>query len=218
MSFDIQIWTKRLTQDRKDMTMRKLLSGLTFAAAALAPAVAFAHAGHGEHSGFIHGFMHPIAGLDHILAMVTVGILAYQIGGRALWLVPTTFLAVMAAGGLLGVAGISFYFVEPGIAASVVVLGVIVALALKPPVAVVMALVALFAVFHGYAHGIEAPVDGAAVYGAGFMLATALLHAFGIAFGMLVGRIAERQGQFGYRLAGSAVALTGLVILTRAIV
>ena len=199
--------------------MRKLLSGLTFAAAALAPAVAFAHPGHAEHSGFIHGFMHPITGLDHILAMVTVGILAYQIGGRALWLVPTTFLAVMAAGGLLGVAGVSFYFVEPGIAASVVVLGIIVALALKPPVALAMALVALFAVFHGYAHGIEAPLDGsAAVYGAGFMLATALLHAAGIAFGMLVGRIAATQGQIGYRLAGSAVALTGLVILTRAVV
>ena len=108
--------------------------------------------------GFIHGFLHPISGLDHILAMVTVGILAYQIGGRALWAVPTTFLAVMAAGGLLGVAGVSFYFVEAGIAASVVVLGIIVALALKPPVALAMALVALFAVFHGYAHGIEAPL------------------------------------------------------------
>jgi len=102
--------------------MRKLLSGLTLATVTLAPAAAFAHAGHGENSGFIHGFMHPIAGLDHILAMVTVGILAYQIGGRALWLVPASFLAVMAAGGLLGVAGVSFYFVEPGIAASVVVL------------------------------------------------------------------------------------------------
>ena len=159
---------------------------------------------------FIHGFMHPITGLDHILAMVTVGILAYQIGGRALWLVPTTFLAIMAAGGLLGVAGVSFYFVEPGIAASVVVLGIIVALALKPPVALAMALVAVFAVFHGYAHGIEAPLDGsAAAYGAGFLVATALLHASGIAFGMLVGRIAASQGQIGYRLAGSAVALAG---------
>jgi len=151
--------------------------------------------------------------------VVTVGILAYQIGGRALWLVPATFLAVMAAGGLLGVSGVSFYFVEPGIAASVVVLGVIVALALKPPVAVAMGLAALFAVFHGYAHGVEAPVAAsAAAYGAGFMLATALLHAAGIAFGMLVGRVSERQGQLGYRLAGSAVALAGFVILTRAII
>ena len=151
--------------------------------------------------------------------MVTVGILAYQIGGRALWLVPTTFLAVMAAGGLLGAAGVSFYFLEPGIAASVVVLGIVVALALKPPVAVAMALVGLFAVFHGYAHGIEAPLDGTAgAYGAGFLVATALLHAAGVALGMLVGRISERQGPIGYRLAGSAVALTGLVILSRAVI
>jgi urease accessory protein len=199
--------------------MRKLLSGLTLAAATLAPAAALAHPGHADQSGFVHGFLHPIAGLDHILAMVTVGILAYQIGGRALWLVPSAFLAVMAAGGLLGAAGMSFYFVEPGIAASVVVLGIIVALALKPPVAVAMAVVALFAVFHGYAHGVEAPLDGStAAYGAGFLLATALLHAAGVAPGMLVGRISERQGQIGYRLAGSAVALTGLVILTRAVI
>ena len=199
--------------------MRKLLSGLTLAAMTLAPAAAFAHPGHGgEHSEFIHGFLHPMTGFDHILAMVTVGILAYQIGGRALWLVPTTFLAIMAAGGLLGVAGVSFYFVEPGIAASVVVLGVIVALALKPPVAVAMALVALFAVFHGYAHGIEAPLGSATTYGAGFMVATALLHAAGLALGMLVGRISATQGQLGYRLAGSAVALTGLVILSRAVI
>jgi urease accessory protein len=198
--------------------MRKLLSGLTLAAVTLAPVAAFAHAGHGEHGEFIHGFMHPLTGLDHILAMVTVGILAYQIGGRALWLVPTTFLAIMAAGGLLGVAGVSFYFVEPGIAASVVVLGIIVALALKPPVALAMAVVAVFAVFHGYAHGIEAPLGSAATYGAGFLVATALLHAFGIAFGMLVGRIAASQGQMGYRLAGSAVAVAGLVILSRAVI
>jgi len=199
--------------------MRKLLSGLTLAAAALAPTVALAHPGHGDQSGFIHGFLHPITGLDHLLAMVTVGILAYQIGGRALWAVPATFLAVMAAGGLLGVAGVSFYFVEGGIAASVVVLGLIVALALKPPVALAMALVALFAVFHGYAHGIEAPLAGStAAYGAGFLVATALLHATGVAFGMLVGRISATQGPLGYRLAGSAVALTGLVILSRAVI
>jgi urease accessory protein len=200
--------------------MRKLLSGLTFAAAALAPAVALAHPGHTDGgSGFVHGFLHPMTGLDHMLAMVAVGILAYQIGGRALWMVPATFMGIMAAGGLLGAAGVSFYFVEPGIAASVVVLGIVVALALKPPVALAMALVALFAVFHGYAHGIEAPLDGTvAAYGAGFLVATALLHAFGIALGMLVGRISERQGPLGYRLAGSAVALTGLVILSRAVI
>jgi urease accessory protein len=217
--FDIQFCIKRLTQ-AKEATMRKLLSGLTLAVAALAPAAALAHPGHAhDGAGFVSGLLHPVTGLDHILAMVTVGILAYQIGGRALWLVPSAFLAVMAAGGLLGLAGVSFYFVEPGVAASVVVLGIIVALALKPPVAVAMAVVALFAVFHGYAHGIEAPLDGStAAYGAGFLLATALLHTAGIALGMLVGRISERQGQIGYRLAGTAVALAGLVILTRAVI
>jgi urease accessory protein len=198
--------------------MRKILSGLTFAAALMAPAVALAHPGHGDHTGFASGFLHPIGGLDHILAMVTVGILAYQVGGRALWLLPTTFLAVMAAGGLLGLAGVSFYYVEPGIAASVIVLGAIVALGLKLPVAATTALVALFAVFHGYAHGIEVPLTGStAAYGAGFIAATALLHALGIAIGMLVGRLSERQGQLGYRLAGSAVAIAGLVILTRVV-
>jgi urease accessory protein len=199
--------------------MRKILSGLTFAAAALAPAAALAHPGHGEHSGFILGFLHPISGLDHILAMVTVGILAYQLGGRALWLVPSAFLAVMAAGGLLGFAGVSFYFVEPSIAVSVVVLGAVVALALKPTAMIAMGLVALFAVFHGYAHGIEAPLAGSTVaYGAGLMLATALLHAAGVAFGVMVGRFSERHGQLGYRLAGSAVAMAGLVILTHAVI
>jgi urease accessory protein len=86
-------------------------------------------------------------------------------------------------------------------------------------VALAMALVAVFAVFHGYAHGIEAPLDGStAAFGAGFLVATALLHAFGVAFGMLVGRIAASQGQIGYRLAGSAVAVAGLVILSRAVI
>ena len=201
--------------------MRKILSGLTLAAVALAPAAALAHPGHahGGGDGFMQGFLHPIGGLDHILAMVTVGILAYQIGGRALWLVPTTFLAVMAAGGLMGAAGLSFYYVEPGIAASVVVLGVLVALAIKPPVIATMALVALFAVFHGYAHGIEAPMGPlTTAYAAGFMLATALLHAAGIALGLLVGRLSREKGQIGYRLAGSAVAVAGLVILTQAVI
>jgi urease accessory protein len=111
------------------------------------------------------------------------------------------------------------YFVEPGIAASVVVLGIIVALALKPPVVVATAVVALFAVFHGFAHGVEAPVGGpVAAYGAGFMLATGLLHAAGIAVGMLVGRISERQGPLAYRLAGSAVAIAGAIILVRTVV
>jgi urease accessory protein len=199
--------------------MRKILSGLTLAVVALAPAVALAHPGHGGgDGGFAHGFLHPITGLDHMLAMVMVGILAYQLGGRALWLVPSSFLAVMAVGGLMGIYGLSFYYLEPGIAASVVVLGAIVALALRTPVALAVGLVAIFAIFHGYAHGIEVPImPSPAAYAAGFMVSTALLHCTGIALGMLVGRLSQSQGQLGYRVAGSAVAITGLVLLTSAI-
>jgi urease accessory protein len=201
--------------------MRKLLSRLTVTATILAPAAAFAHPGHvhADHGGFILGLLHPFSGLDHILAMVTVGILAYQIGGRALWLVPAAFMAVMALGGLIGMAGLPFYFVEPGVAASVVVLGVVVALGIRIPVAAAMALVSVFAVFHGFAHGIETPLSqSGAAYSGGFLLATGLLHATGIALGMLVGALSQTKGQFGYRLAGSAVALAGLVILTRVVV
>lgn len=197
--------------------MRKLLSGSTFANAVLAPAAALAHPGHGEHGGFVGGLLHPIGGLDHILAMVTVGILAYQIGGRALWLLPATFVAVMAGAGVIGLYGFPLQIVDLGIAASVVVLGAIVALSMKLPVAAVVALVGLFAIFHGYAHGVEVPAGTpATLYGVGFMITTGLLHALGIALGALVGFIARHKSEFGFRLAGGAVAIAGLVILTRA--
>jgi urease accessory protein len=133
------------------------------ATAILAPAVAFAHTGVGDTSGFVHGFGHPISGLDHILAMVMVGIFAWQLGGRALWLVPTTFVLIMAVGGALGIAGIGVPFVEIGIALSVVVLGAIVAFNVKAPVAAAMGLVGLFAIFHGHAHGAEIPEDAGGV-------------------------------------------------------
>ena len=133
--------------------------------------------------------MHPLSGLDHQLAMILVGIFAYQLGGRALWLVPLAFIAMMAVGGFLGVTATPVPFVEIGIALSVVVLGAIVAFGIKAPVAMAMGLVGLFAIFHGHAHGTEMPMDvSGAAYGAGFMLATALLHAVGVGMGMLVGR------------------------------
>ena len=124
---------------------------------ALLPTLALAHTGVGETSGFSHGFMHPVSGLDHILAMVLVGIFAWQLGGRALWAVPATFVLVMAVGGGLGIVGIDIPFVEVGIGLSVVVLGAIVAFGVKAPVAVAMAVVGLFAIFHGHAHGAEMP-------------------------------------------------------------
>jgi urease accessory protein len=183
-------------------------------AAVAAPAVAYAHTGVGDTSGFVHGFSHPISGLDHILAMVMVGVFAFQLGGRATWLVPTTFVLVMAVGGGLGIAGINVPFVELGIALSVVVLGAIVALNVKASTAVAMGLVGLFAIFHGHAHGAEMPENAAgAAYAAGFMIATAVLHAVGLGLGFMIGRAGERHGTFAVRTAGGVAAVAGVGIL-----
>lgn len=184
-------------------------------AAALLPTAAFAHTGVGETSGFMHGFEHPVSGLDHILAMVLVGIFAFQLGRRALWLVPVTFVLAMAGGGALGIARIDVPFVEIGIALSVVVFGLIVALGVKAPVAIAMAVVGLFAIFHGHAHGAEMPEDtGGFAYAAGFMIATALLHIVGIGIGVLIGKIAESRGPVIVRSVGGVAALAGVGLLT----
>jgi urease accessory protein len=189
-------------------------TAFTLSAASL-PAAAYAHTGVGETSGFMHGFGHPISGLDHVLAMIMVGVFAFQLGGRAVWLVPLTFVLVMAVGGALGVAGIGVPFVEVGIALSVIVLGAVVALKIKAPTAVAMGVVGLFAVFHGHAHGAEMPEDaGGAAYAAGFMIATALLHGAGIGLGFVIARASERRGDFVVRTAGGIAAIAGVGILT----
>jgi urease accessory protein len=195
--------------------------GFTFKRAATAVAflvtmsgAALAHPGHGDAGGFTHGFMHPVGGLDHVLAMIAVGLFAAHLGGRALGLVPATFVAVMAAGGALGMAGIAVPFVETGIALSVVVLGLAVALRMSVPTLAAMALVGLFAVFHGHAHGAEMPQDASGFgYAAGFMLATALLHGAGIALGLAVAKLGELAGRRAVQVAGGAMALAGAVIL-----
>ena len=179
---------------------------------------ALAHPGHGDATGFTHGFMHPLGGLDHVLAMVAVGLFAAHLGGRALWLVPAAFVVVMAAGGALGIAGIAVPFVETGIALSVVVLGLAVALRVSVPVLAAMALVGFFAVFHGDAHGAEMPVDASgAGYAAGFLAATALLHGIGIAIGLTVGKLGDLAGRRAVQFAGGAMALAGIAILAGAI-
>ena len=166
----------------------RLTAAALIAALALLPTAALARPGIGHPHGFVHGFAHPLGGLDHVLAMVAVGLFAWQLGGRALWLVPATFVLVMALGGALGIAGVAVPGVEIGIVASVIVLGAIVALRVKTPLAIATGLVALFAIFHGHAHGTEMPLDASgAVYAAGFLLATALLHAAGIALGFAIG-------------------------------
>jgi len=187
--------------------------GIT-AALTMVPALASAHTGVGSTLGFAHGFGHPIGGIDHILAMVAVGIFAANLGGRALWAVPLTFMALMAVGGALGIAGMPLPFVEVGIALSIVVLGLVVAVRYEWPVAAAMTLVGLFAIFHGHAHGTEMPVDASgAAYALGFVLATGLLHIAGIATGVGIRGAGER---YSYRIAqagGVAVAFAGVLVL-----
>lgn len=166
--------------------MHRIALRLAAASLALAPTLASAHPGH-DGAGVLHGFMHPLGGADHIIAMVAVGLLAARIGGRAIWLVPLSFVAAMAAGGVAGMSGLPVPYAEAGIAASVIVLGAIVALRLTMPVAAAMGLVAFFAVFHGYAHGVEMPETASSLaYGAGFVAATALLHAVGVGLGLML--------------------------------
>ncbi len=200
------------------MTPRLTRLCLAVAVLAASSGAAFAHPGHDGAAGFSHGFLHPLGGLDHVLAMVAVGLFAAHLGGRALWAVPATFIAVMAAGGALGMAGVALPFVEAGIALSVVVLGLAVALRLSVPTLVAMALVGFFAVFHGYAHGAEMPADAAgATYAAGFLAATALLHGAGIALGIAVARLGAFAGRSAVQVAGGAMAVAGIAILTSAI-
>ena len=194
--------------------MRTRVASAIIVIATLLPTAAFAHPGGGDAHSFVHGFAHPFGGLDHVLAMITVGLFAYQLGGRALWLVPASFVLAMTAGGALGLAGVPVPFVETGIAASVLVLGAVVALGVQAPVAVAMALVAALAIFHGHSHGTEMPLDTAiAPYAAGFVLATALLHAGGVTLGLLIGRLSSAYGRLGFRLSGGLVALAGGAIL-----
>jgi urease accessory protein len=182
---------------------------------AFAPAIAFAHPGHANANGLVHGFIHPATGFDHVLAMVAVGVLAAQLGGRALWLVPLSFVAAMAFAGALGMAGIQLPFAEVGIALSVVVLGLAIAFAFKLSALVAMALVGFFALFHGYVHGVEMPDAVSAIpYAAGFVAATALLHAVGVSLGLLLFGFQRRR--FGHRVVqagGGAMALFGVAIL-----
>jgi urease accessory protein len=198
--------------------MPSALSRTLAALLVLAPTTAFAHSGAGYAHGFADGFAHPLDGLDHMLAMVTVGILAWQLGGRAMWLLPASFLSLMALGGAFGVAGEPLPWVELGIAGSVIVFGTMVALGVKAPIAMAMGIVGLFATFHGYAHGTATPPDASAgAYAAGFVLATALLHVTGIALGFLTARIGEAYGRLAYQLAGGVVALAGVGILLHVI-
>ncbi len=176
----------------------------------LLPGMALAHTGVGETTGFMHGVGHPIGGADHLLAMIAVGIWAAQIGGRALWVVPCTFVGVMIFGGILGFSGVPVPFIEQGILLSVLILGVLIAGAFKLPLVYSAMIVGLFAIFHGHAHGAEMPAAiTAASYTLGFALATAILHLAGMGLGVFVSRIKLPALT---RFAGGAIALSGVYL------
>jgi urease accessory protein len=161
--------------------------------------------------GFIGGFAHPLFGPDHVVAMVAVGLWGAFLGAPAIWVLPIVFPLVMAAGGVIGILGVPLPGVETGIALSAIVLGMMVALAAKPPLPVAAVLVGAFAIFHGYAHGAELPPGTDAVaYSVGFVVATGLLHLTGIAFGQLARWPA---GRMAVRVAGGAIALAGIAFL-----
>jgi urease accessory protein len=193
-----------------------------FIATLCAATAAQAHTGVGGASGLAYGFLHPLGGLDHILAMVGVGAFAFFLGGRALWLVPLSFVVMMAAGGVLGFAGFGLPLfgeagVELGIALSVVVIGGALALGLSMPLAAAMAMAGGFAVFHGVAHGAEMPgtVSGLG-YGLGFVAATAMLHGLGLALGFGLNEVAQETARRFARVGGALLSLSGLAILTGA--
>lgn len=168
---------------------------------------AFAHVGHGSTASFTAGLGHPFSGLDHVAVMVMVGMWAALKGGRALWAWPLAFISVMLVGGALGMARIPVPFVEPGILASVITLGLLVALAVDLPVAVGAAIIGVFALFHGHAHGSEvAETIGGAEYMAGFALATAALHLAGIGFAQMMTYFALRPA---IRIAGALCVAIG---------
>lgn len=189
--------------------MIRILALATVAFAATT-APAFAHLNPAEHGSFMAGFSHPLFGLDHILVMVAVGLWAAQIGGRALWRVPLAFVATMAVGFGLAVAGIDLPFVEPAILASVVALGLLLAMAIRLDTAMSMAIVAVFALFHGHAHGGELGAAGALPFGVGFVIATALLHAAGIGLGLGIARLSGSG--IVARIIGGLTALAGLAL------
>ena len=193
--------------------MVRLLLTIAGALAATAGA-AYAHTGFGAAHGFGHGFAHPMGGLDHILAMVAVGLFAAHLGGRALLLVPAAFMTMMAIGGALGLAGVGLPMVEAAIGLSVVALGLIVCLEVDMATTAAMALVGFFALFHGHAHGVEMPPTASGLeYAAGFILATATLHAAGVGLGLIVARLGARRGRRVLQTAGGAMAAAGVAIL-----
>jgi urease accessory protein len=177
--------------------------------------LAYAHTGESAVGGFISGLMHPVVGPDHVIAMVAVGLWGAFLGVPAIWLLPVVFPLVMAFGGIMGILGIPVPAVEIGIAVSAIALGALIAFAARPPIWIASIIVGIFAIFHGHAHGTELPeAANPLAYSIGFVLATGILHASGIALGLLTkwpaGRVAVRSG-------GVIIAILGCVFLALAL-
>jgi urease accessory protein len=173
-----------------------------------------AHIEKGEAIGFLSGLRHPISGLDHVLAMISVGLWGAQLGAPAIWVLPVAFPIVMALGGMMGLLGIPLPGIEYGIAASMIMLGAVVLFEVKPPIWVAAVLVSFFAIFHGHAHGTELPPgENGLLYSMGFVCATGCLHGVGISIG-LVHR--WTWGQMCLRLTGAFIASAGVFFLWKA--
>ncbi len=188
--------------------MKMSISLPTLMAIALMSLAGTAAAHSGDHAvhGFVSGVTHPWFGLDHLLAMLAVGLWATQQGGRALWAVPLSFVLAMVLGGVLASAGMALPYVETGIAVSVLMLGLLLVWQQRLPLALGVSLVAVFALFHGFAHGLEMPLAATPLlYGLGFVLATSLLHAIGVFAGLRL--------QTHLRIAGAVIAVSGAAIL-----
>jgi len=182
----------------------------------LLPAALFAHTRGGEAAGLLAGLSHPVSGLDHVLAMVAVGLWGAQLGPPAVWLLPVAFPMVMALGGTLGLVGVHLPGVEIGIALSAIGLGAAVLFEAKPKLGVAAALVGFFAIFHGHAHGTELPPGAnGLLYSIGFVVATGLLHLAGIGIGTIHRWPA---GRTALRWTGALVALAGLAFLWKAVI
>jgi urease accessory protein len=196
------------------ISFKKFLSLAIVAAGALAMMPAFAHPGHPSVPSFHAGFSHPFSGMDHLLAMIAVGLWASQNKRPALWVLPVVFPLAMALGAAFGIAYGSFSGIESGIAATVAILGLFVAFACRLPIVLSAAIISVFAMLHGYAHGAELPHGVSSIaYVAGFMLATALLHTAGLGIGLL-GH--EKSASRLIRVAGAAIASAGVVFMIAA--
>lgn len=175
------------------------------------PEIALAHALEGAGGGFVTGLLHPIMGVDHLVAMVAVGLWGAFLGERALWILPIVFPSIMAVGAAFGIVGLEIPLVEFVIALSGVVLGALIALRVRAPLAIAMVLVGIFAIFHGYAHGVEMPEQISAItYSAGFVIGTGLLHLAGVAIGFAT-RLP--RGELLVRGCGGVISAIGLSYL-----